>query len=645
MKDYKKLEEKINDKKEITIGDITELGYSRYDINQFIEAGILSRTKRGIYNYLPELVVEPKKVEQQPVVDETSSSVEVEPAQQNETAFYYVNKGINHIIKRQNEESIPLFNKALEIETNNSRALIGLVGAYIFLNNYQKACEYLVQFYNTRIDNSLLYNVYYYLFILQEHISIDKQLLTSIKEEIETNKEGIKKQNVNYKRLHKALENDNYLEALKYANFSISLDKKEKKYHITNHIYKALIIATLKLKGIDPYEGIAKSKEEKRIPFIRQETKEVLVSTEPIQEEPVEEIIVIPSTKVEDTIKTNLLLEAITNNNYDLALTLLEQEQIDNPIEVIRTLLTKLSTIKSIITTNEPVKVISVEPVRVVAEQTLLEEVQPVAEVTPIVEETPVAEETIVIDTQQVQEKQPSTENLIDVAYKAYKNSYHSEQFDEASKNLRRYEFLNNSHGQQRNINYHRVRIERSKKDFEQNPERYIQKKALSRVIFDLKKERQYDAALAAIEEFKTLGGIKNELVILVEAEIYYALGDYGKVSVILNGIKNSEEPTYFILSSKIAFKNRHYQDALAYCQAYNERRPNTSPANYQLLGDCYTKLGKSGKAIKAYRKAEEIAVSQGSNRYDLSDKINKQEMIAEFKKEERDARNLGKKK
>ena len=130
-----------------------------------------------------------------------------------------------------------------------------------------------------------------------------------------------------------------------------------------------------------------------------------------------------------------------------------------------------------------------------------------------------------------------------------------------------------------------------------------------------------------------------------VEAEIYYALGDYGKVSVILNGIKNSEEPTYFILSSKIAFKNRHYQDALAYCQAYNERRPNTSPANYQLLGDCYTKLGKSGKAIKAYRKAEEIAVSQGSNRYYLSDKINKQEKIAEFKKEERDARNLGKKK
>ena len=62
-------------------------------------------------------------------------------------------------------------------------------------------------------------------------------------------------------------------------------------------------------------------------------------------------------------------------------------------------------------------------------------------------------------------------------------------------------------------------------------------------------------------------------------------------------------------------------------------------------MGDCYTKLGKSGKAIKAYRKAEEIAASYGNTQLDFSSKINKQEMIAEFKKEERDARSLGKKK
>jgi hypothetical protein len=40
MKDYKKLQQKINSDKQIAIGDITDLGYSRYDINLFIEAEI-----------------------------------------------------------------------------------------------------------------------------------------------------------------------------------------------------------------------------------------------------------------------------------------------------------------------------------------------------------------------------------------------------------------------------------------------------------------------------------------------------------------------------------------------------------------------------------------------------------------------------
>lgn len=181
MKDYKKLEERINKENEITIKDITDLGYSRYDINQFIEAGILSRSKRGIYLYLPVS----KELETVPTVEETSV-VETQPVMEqsnnlDEEVFHHVNQGIYNVIKRQNETAIELFNKALELKPNHGRALIGLAGAHIFLNNYEKAYEYLVQFYNTRDDNSLLYNVYYYLFILKEHISIDEHLLEEIK--------------------------------------------------------------------------------------------------------------------------------------------------------------------------------------------------------------------------------------------------------------------------------------------------------------------------------------------------------------------------------------------------------------------------------------------------------------------------------
>ncbi len=636
MKDYKKLEERINKDKEITIASITELGYSRYDINQFIEAGVLRRSKRGLYLYLPEIkqtesLVEPPISENEEItpVEETVEVVE------NQEPFFYVNEGIKKVIKREHIEAIKLFNKALELDSTNSHARVGLTGAYVFLNDYENAYTTLINFYNNRQDNALLYNIYYYLLLLKEHIEIDERLLDDIRQEIEENKTSIKKLNPNFKRLHTAINNQDYLEALKFANFSISIDKKDKKYHITNHIYKALILSILKLKGIDPYTNIIKAKEEREeIPISQPEPVEVVEE---------QEVVVIPSTKVEDSIKTNLLLEAINSNNYDLALTLLEQEQIDNPLEVIKTLLTKLSTIKSLVTSSEPIKVISTEPVRVIEEQSLLEEVPKVeAKKEQIIASEPVVTTTA---SEVIEEVKPTPQELANLAYKAYKDAYHSEQFDEALRNLRRYEFLNNSNGNQRNVNYHRIRIEKSRQDFEQNPERYIKKKALARVIFDLKREKKYEAALAAIEEFKSLGGVKNELVILVEAEIYFALNELGKTSVVLNGIRTSEEPTFFILSSKLAFRNYKFQDALLYCQAFNERRPNQSPANYGLMGDCYTKLGKSGKAIKAYRKAEEIAASYGNTQLDFSSKINKQEMIAEFKKEERDARSLGKKK
>ena len=147
------------------------------------------------------------------------------------------------------------------------------------------------------------------------------------------------------------------------------------------------------------------------------------------------------------------------------------------------------------------------------------------------------------------------------------------------------------------------------------------------------------DQVVITSNHIATLGGIRNDLILIYEAEIYFALKDFASVQRILSVLaKDCEDPNFFILSSKISFRSYRFQDTLQYCQAFNERRPNLSPANYQLMGDCYTKLGKSGKAIKCYRKAEEIAAIQGNRRVDLTDKINKQEMIAEFKKEERDA-------
>lgn len=660
MKDYKKLQDRINTDKQITSKDITELGYSHYDINLFIEAGILKRSKRGLYEYLPEIEVSNTSIEESPESKGKPTAIEesTDKAEQKDP-FYYINDGIKKILKRETSDSITSFKLALEIDPTNSHAKIGLVGAYVFLEDYESAYIALVDFYKTRSDNSLLYNVYYYLLLLSKHTNVDMNLLNEVKEEIDNNRHSLKRLNTNFKRMHSALNEEDYLEALKFINFSIAMDKKSKKYYITSHIHKALIMATLRLKGIDPYEEIIKAKEqasranieenpvEDKVPVDKSEKTVVEETPIPVESEP--EIIVVPQV-TESIVKVNVLLEAINNNDYDLALSLLEKENIDKPVEVIRILLSKLSAIKSLITSNTPVKVVETEPVRVVKEESLMDDIieVPESEATLIVEET-VTEETVQVvpsTTLVPVEKEQSKEELANLAYKAYKNSYHSEQFDEAVKNLRRYEYINNSKGTPRNINYHYIRIEQSKKDFAENPERYIKKKALAKVIFDLKRSRRYDAALAAILEYKSLGGTRNDLILICEAEIYYLKNDLASAQRILSVLASyCEEPSFYALSSKMAFNKNRFQDALQYCQAYNERRPSTTPENYQLMGDCYSRLGKPGKAIKAYRKAEEIAGEKGYRPLDLSGKINQQEMRSETKKEERTARYLEKKK
>ena len=75
-------------------------------------------------------------------------------------------------------------------------------------------------------------NVLSYLLLLKEHISVDENILNEIKAETEKNKDILQTPNSNIRRLQRAVNNADYLEALKYINYSLSFDSKQKKYHI-----------------------------------------------------------------------------------------------------------------------------------------------------------------------------------------------------------------------------------------------------------------------------------------------------------------------------------------------------------------------------------------------------------------------------
>lgn len=667
MKDYLKIETKLNENKEIAYKELLELGYTRYDINQFLSSGILERSQRGIYKYIVPSKEEKASTEnvqgKEPVLEETAAPAEETPTKeptapteeipkekrQPDACYKAVKKGISQIVKRNPEAAIAFFQKALEVDEKNEQARYGIHAAYVFQQNFEQATTTLLEFYQIHNENTLINNIYAELLLLSKLTNVDTSIIKEVEEKV--SKHIPKKKNTLFKKIFICIQKEDYEEALRHINFSIKMDNERKKYHLTSKTLRCLIVSVLKKleqekNDVAPEETIVEHPEEV--------TPEVVQTSETATVEEPEVVVLIPETPVEETIKRNILLEAINQNDFANALQILENEEIENPTLVIQTLLSKLSSIQSLINTQAPIKVVSTEKVAVVPSSTLVETL--LEEPTDVQEEkqeileegrTPSTEETLergtpaeepqeeVVSTEEVAEEEYSLQERIDRTYLAYKESYATEDFQEAKKNLDRYQYFNNMNGTHRNIQYHYKRIEASQKDYLQHPEEYIRKKLLLEKIKELKKIKAYKDALELIEEYRKLPGAIDVLLLITEAEIYFAQNNVKQACRILESMVDCEEPSYFFLFARIEFAMFRYQNAIEYCIAYNDRRPNQSPSIYKLMGDCYTKLSKHGKAIKAYRRAEELN-QKYNNAVDLSSRIAQAENAAEAHREER---------
>ncbi len=658
MKDYQSVIEALKDKKEITTKELKELGYSPYDIKSFVSAGIISRTQKGIYNLSTQ--------EAAPVLEEVESPQELAPVQgttqpegiQPEESqqqdlqqnINHIGTGINYIIKKDYVSARKVFNSQLDITPNSSRVLYGIFATYIYEEKYENAYEVLVASIAAGIEDVVVPNYYISLELLKEYIEVDEDLVEDLLHrlsQVKTSKMGS-----NTKKMIKALQNKDYPNVFRFINYNISFDIKGRKYRLTNQVIRKLCENILRKKGL--YQEKSERLQQRQSDMLPVEEK---LGTEEIV--PEEQVIVVPEIKEENLLPT-LLIEAINKNDYETALSILESSNIENPKEVIKILLEKLRLIKSLLTTTEPLKVVKTETAIVVEKNNLLVvDGEPRDELPPPVEQrqdnpkgnskgaepilsqkTILAESTlttgVITDNQPI--SQPTEETPVkspaDIAYKAYKDSFWSEDFDEALKNLRRYDYIMATNGQKRNLTYHYKRIEECKKDYETNPENYIQKRDLAARIFELKVAKKHDEALALIEAYKGLPGYKSLNVIICEAEIYYAKGDYSGTRLVLNSIPTCEEPTYYFLLAHLDAKLNRLDDALKSCFAYNERRPRATIGIYTLMGDIYKRKGKAGKAAKTYRIAKEIGEETGKNVASLTAKISGAEAQAETKRE-----------
>jgi tetratricopeptide (TPR) repeat protein len=122
---------------------------------------------------------------------------------------------------------------------------------------------------------------------------------------------------------------------------------------------------------------------------------------------------------------------------------------------------------------------------------------------------------------------------------------------------------------------------------------------------------------------------------LFIFAGIFNCFGARCERVFILSNIKDNEEPAYFAARARILYEQRNYEECIKMCISYNERRPATTASNYIMLANCYKRLQKPSKALKALRKAEEINASKNYIK-DLSSDIASLEMQAEAQKERR---------
>lgn len=597
MKDYSKIELKTNENKEITAKELQELGYTRYDINQFLSSAILIRTQRGIYQYIVSTKEETPTAN--PAQEEPVTSKIPRPKQEQAGEDTQINtllkEGFYQIIRKNLEEATAYFQKVLALEETNEKARFGMHGIRVLERDYEQAVSTLIDFYRVHKEGVLIKNIYAELLLLRNLTTIDASIIKEVERKATSYKP--KKKNNLFQKTFMAIQEEEYAEALRNINFAIKLDKEAKKYHITNQIMRSLIIAVLK-----------KIEAEKQV---QEETTKTL---SPALEVPQEEVVLIPEIKADELIKRNLLLEAINQNDYEKALQIIAQEEIENPALIIQALIGKLSAIRSLVNRKEPIKVEHVEEVVVVPSSSILKTVLelPSEEPTSATKDDeelqstetpkgkPANEETAVdIESQlppkNTPEEEPSHEEppqkaytaqeRADIAYQAYKDALKERDFVEAEKNLRRYEYINNVSGTHRNIKYHYQRVEREAKEYARNPEEYERKKLLIEKIRELRAISAYKEARELIAEYKEIPGAIDPLLLIEEAEICFAEKKIDQAYSILQEITDCEEPSYYFLCVKIAFAFYEFQIALENCIAYNERKPNQNPTIYKLMG------------------------------------------------------------
>lgn len=581
MKDFLKIQNIIEKEGEVKTKELKELGYSTYDIKQFMESNLLTRVSRGVYTLSKEKIHGEIKNQDELTIKEIARE-----------GTYNLSKGFYY-------EAEKSFVKILEVDSNHSYANKALAMISASKSEFEKTYELLMRSYENVENEYYKANYYILLLMLSKVIDIPSEIIDEIRENAYAILSPQESHYYKYfKKIIYNLKNDELEKAHTVIYYLLRNDRLKRKYNFDNNFMYLLLKKVLEkinsLKGsIEPTNQNIQSNNE--------------------------DTIIIPPIDEAQIMNNTIILNYINLGDYEGARNFLKENSVSNQDEIIDSLLSKLILNAPSIFPPTPQKVTTSEPVILIDEVSIEQEV-----VDKITKKS-------ISAAQKVESSEKATTNLrektidetITKHYEDYKRYYELCQFEEAKRSLIRYEMCFKQSGRCRNINYHYQRLERDKNDYEQNPERYKEYLELKEQLTILMSNQRFEEAIIIAEKMIKCN-LHNCFAEITLAKIYNELGQPERAYELLYPLINiCEEPNFYTQLSNAAFNLGNYKEALEYCIKYNERRPHSRAANYLLMAKCYNRLRKYSKELKALMIADEINKNNGNN-IDLSSAINK---------------------
>lgn len=584
MKDFLKIQNILETEGEVKTKTLKELGFSTYDIKQFMESNLLIRLTRGVYTLPKEKIQE-----------EIKSQDEVKIKELAREGTYNLSKGFYY-------EAEKSFAKILETDSSHSYANKALAMISASKSEFEKTYELLMTSYENIENEYYKANYYILLLMLSKVIDIPADTINEIRE----NAYAVlsPQESHYYKYFQKIvynLKNDDLEKAHTVIYYLLKNDRLKRKYNFDNNFMYLLLKKVIE-----------------KLNSLKENIEPIEQNLQPNNEN----TVIVPSIDEVQIMNNTIILNYINSGDYEGARNFLKENSVSNQDEIIDSLLSKLILTASAIFPPTPQKVTKSEPVILIDKVSLDQEVN--AETSQHTKKKGIAtkksespkESTTVLEEKKVEE-------TIAKHYEDYKSYYEACQFEEARRSLIRYEMCFKQSGRCRNINYHYQRLERDKSDYDRNPEKYKEYIELKGQLTILMANKKFEEAIIIAEKMIKCN-LHNCFAEITLAKIYNQLGQSDKAYGLLYPLVNiCEEPSFFTQLSNAAFNLGNYKEALEYCIKYNERRPHSSAANYVLMAKCYNRLRKYSKELKALLIADEINKNNGNN-IDLSPAINK---------------------